>query len=469
MGTITAIVSAYYAEKYMQRRIDNLLPEVDEIIIVCQKGSKEYDIAYSNRAIHNQINGVITPDIPTIYDAWNMAIKQADGDYITNANTDDYIKKGGYRTMAKALDEHPDWGLVYADSEVIEESGTTLGFFKFAEGGYRQLLDQCFIGPMPMWRKRLHDKFGYFDEKMTVAGDYEMWLRLAYNDVKLKKLPGVLGRYTQRVDSLERRNPEVTGMETHIAHDRYYKQPDNGLYGQVVIGMPTTRPIDLEYVISLITTKDFYYIPQKNQPADVARNIIVRKFLEMPEKPGFLLFTDSDATWLGKDAIDRLLERNLPMVCGIFFNKDMPPMATMGPSAGETTDGHHLYSFGKTARAIVDYFDENEIEEEGLHNALVLPKTDKDLFPIDGCGMHFVLIRRDVLEKLKPPYFQYISEAAGEDFYFCQKVRAAGFPMYADLSVYSGHIVGDSTFGVRQFLMFARHSTMAMEDQKWEI
>jgi hypothetical protein len=34
-----------------------------------------------------------------------------------------------------------------------------------------ELLRRCYVGPQPMWRKRLHTRYGYFDESFEVTGD----------------------------------------------------------------------------------------------------------------------------------------------------------------------------------------------------------------------------------------------------------------------------------------------------------
>jgi len=90
-------------------------------------------------------------------------------------------------------------------------------------------------------------------------------------------------------------------------------------------------------------------------------------------------------------------------------------------------------------------------------NDIIFPKRDDDLMKIDGCGMHFTLIRRDVLEALSHPYFILDEKRMGEDFYFCQKVQKAGFDLWFDASVYSGHIMGENyVIGLNEFLAFMR-------------
>lgn len=49
-----------------------------------------------------------------------------------------------------------------------------------------------------------------------------------------------------------------------------------------------------------------------------------------------------------------------------------------------------------------------------------------------------MLIRREVLEAVEPPWFEYGDRS--EDIMFCEKAKAAGFEIYCDLSARLGHI-----------------------------
>lgn len=468
MTKVSAIISAYFGAEFLEGRIKNLQEQdpLPEIVVVCQFGSPEIEIAKKHKVVL-----VPTDDIPTIYKAWNLGIEACHGEYITNANCDDRFSKNGLKELVVALDEHPDYAVAYGNQEIVNKiGGPVVSWFKWSSGGFRELLEGCFLGPMPLWRKNLHDKYGGFDPGFTSAGDYEFWLRLAFNNEKFFKVNKIVGRYLKNDKSLERRDVNRNRFEVMEAKSRYFNNSGEGK-GMVMIGMPTTRQLDIEYVMSLITTREFIWSPQKNQPADFSRNVIVQNFLSDPMKPEFLLFTDSDATWLGKQAVDRLIERDLPVVCGMFFKRDIPPVPTMGPSGGFDERGNQLYHFGKTIEAILARIKKSGLKEDEIHNTIVLPKDETDLFEIEGCGTHFVLIKREVLEKIKPPWFQYTTAGAGEDFYFCRKIREAGFSIHADLSVYTGHIAGDGlVFGLKQFLMFYNHTKeINAKEQIWAV
>lgn len=227
MTKVTALVSAYYAAEYLEGRLENLLAQdlgKDlQIVVVCQHKSLENDIAF-DFMVKNKPGMVIqnTPDIPTVYEAWNIGIRHATGAYLTNANCDDRLYPGALATLAEALDTHPRAAVTYGNvNEVSVLGGETVGTYEWLEGGLAELLTGCFLGPMPMWRKALHDTYGLFDPAYHSAGDYEFWLRLAAHGETFHKVAGFTGAYLNRPESAAHRKPVLSAWETARARSTY--------------------------------------------------------------------------------------------------------------------------------------------------------------------------------------------------------------------------------------------------------
>ena len=217
MAKVSAIISAYYCADFLQARLDNLKGQGCEIVVVAQQDSIE-----SNIASKAKVTLVETRLIPTIYKAWNLGITASSGEYITNANSDDTHYSGMIQHMAKTLDRNPKYALVYSDIDMTKEiGGEPSSIYKNAKYAPRELMNRCFIGPMPMWRKSLHDKYGLFDDNYQVAGDYEFWLRIASKGEKFFYLPKSVGIYVDRPDSAEHRQATRTLWETARAKSNY--------------------------------------------------------------------------------------------------------------------------------------------------------------------------------------------------------------------------------------------------------
>jgi hypothetical protein len=189
---------------------------------------------------------------------------------------------------------------------------------------------------------------------------------------------------------------------------------------------------------------------------DAARNALMLGFLD--SGLDYLLCVDNDCKF-SPQAVLRLLSHNLPMAAGCMYTRSLPPRPTIGHYIGQATDGTHRYRYAEVVRRILHKAAEHGVTDENAENDMVFPARPDDLLEVDGCGFHFVLIRRDVAAALAPPYFQFMgSTTAGEDYYFCRKVKAAGFPIYLDVAVQTGHIDSeDHDYGLKELLYLTRY------------
>ena len=228
---VSAIVSVYNAERFIDGCLEDLENQTladDMEIIVIDSGSQqnEEEIVSSYQDRYDNIRYVKTRQRETVYQAWNRAIAIAKGEYITNANADDRHAPYGLQYMANILDSKPDVALVYADvwmTEVENETYTTFtpsGKYQWQDFDPDALFEKCYIGPQPMWRRRLHKTYGLFDENLTSAGDWEFWLRIAKKE-KFLHIPKLLGLYLYSPESVEHRDPMVSQKERVLIQRRY--------------------------------------------------------------------------------------------------------------------------------------------------------------------------------------------------------------------------------------------------------
>jgi len=233
---VSAIVSTYNSQESIRGCIENLESQTiaDKLeIIVVDSGSQQNEqaVVAELQQKYDNIKYIKTAQRETIYAAWNKAVKAATGKYITNANTDDRRYEDALEIMANALDRDPDGVLVYGDNEIIDaETGAVVGKTTRSDFTMARLLDHCFVGPQPMWRRELHDEFGYFDESFFSAGDYEFWLRIAQK-YEFMYLTMVLGQYQRRSDSIEHSNGGWVGrFETALIKKAYQYASINSIF-----------------------------------------------------------------------------------------------------------------------------------------------------------------------------------------------------------------------------------------------
>lgn len=210
MPQVSALVSAYHAAEFITARLDNLMAQqpTPEIIVICQRGSAEHMTATEYPCRNVKI--IQTEDIPSIYAAWNMGIYAATGDFLTSANTDDIFYPGALAAMVAEL-EKTEADICYSMLHKLRNG--KVEHWDRRVGGVEVLRRWCIIGPMPVWRKSLHTRYGMFDESFSIAGDFEFWLRCVTGGAKMCYIPRPLGLYHSRPDSLEHRDPAAHKAE----------------------------------------------------------------------------------------------------------------------------------------------------------------------------------------------------------------------------------------------------------------
>lgn len=243
---VTAIVSAYDSKDFIVGCLEDLKKQVIregpglEVIVVCEMGSIDHTLASMYVGNFDGLKIITTlpgGDRPTIYQAWNLAIREARGKYLTNANTDDRHDPKAYIIMAAVLEGRPDLDVVYHDSYITWKPNQTFeefktesfgkelvvgrfqdepGIFTWADYDRRTLGHGCFVGPQPMWRASLHQRYGEFQGSMISAGDYEFWLRVAREN-NMFHIHQALGLYCARMEGAELRNPVAAEEEARAA------------------------------------------------------------------------------------------------------------------------------------------------------------------------------------------------------------------------------------------------------------
>lgn len=188
---VTAIVSTYNAERFMQGCLDDLVaqtlfPRMEVIII--DSGSPQNEAAICAPFVQQYPNiHYIRTEREGIYAAWNRGVQMAKGKYLTNANTDDRHSPGALEILVNALEAQPDAVLAYGDQYASATENETFAACEsrasavvtYPEFNVDTLIHRCVTGSQPLWRRQLHEQFGLFNPRITIAGDWDFWLRIA--------------------------------------------------------------------------------------------------------------------------------------------------------------------------------------------------------------------------------------------------------------------------------------------------
>ena len=140
-----------------------------------------------------------------------------------------------------------------------------------------------------------------------------------------------------------------------------------------------------------------------------------------------LMFIDADMTF-PSDALERIIAHNLPIVSGFCRMRKRP----FDPCIYIRTPQHEALSTRKP------------------YVCLHPQPGSRGLMEVDACGGAFLYIRREVLEKIRWPWFMnrecikqvpiIKDDMLGEDLWFCDRATEAGYKIFVDLDMKIGHI-----------------------------
>ena len=247
---VSIITSVFKGDFYIEHFLENIVQQTAfsecELILINANspGNEEPTIQnYLNR--YSNIRYLRLENDPGLYEVWNMGIKLSRGEYITNANLDDRRAPRHIEEHVKALESSPDIDVVCAPlkatrgpNETWEENNAYATWYmgypkKFGLKDFFQseendedkgsVCSQNIPHCMPVWRKKLHQKFGYFDEtNYGASADWEFWLRCASNNTRFMLLDEPLGLYLEDPNSYNRRFEETNQFEQRIIK-KYYE------------------------------------------------------------------------------------------------------------------------------------------------------------------------------------------------------------------------------------------------------
>ena len=225
---VSALVSAYNSSDFLTDCLRDLLAQTlykkgELEIIVIDSGSEEKEDTIVNdfQKYYDRIKFLRTKKRETLYQAWNRGIFIAEGEFITNANTDDSHDEECLEILAYELSRNIEFGLVYGNIRKIIES---------INGKSQESLIKCesqkffpgslFIhypyGAQPMWRKSLHDNVGVFNNEFTAVGDYEFALRLVEAGTRSLYAPEAWGNMRWRQDAISTRDSDAINEKNKL-------------------------------------------------------------------------------------------------------------------------------------------------------------------------------------------------------------------------------------------------------------
>lgn len=185
MPLISIIIPVYNGEKTIQETIESVLQQTfkDFEILLINDGSHDSTLEVINNIKEERLR-VFSYSNAGVSTSRNRGLDLAKGEFIAFLDADDLWTPDKLETQLKALQDNSQAAVAYSWSDWIDESGQFLrsgGHISVNGKVFEQLLVRDFIesGSNPLIRKQALDDVGEFDQSVTPAEDWDMWLRLA--------------------------------------------------------------------------------------------------------------------------------------------------------------------------------------------------------------------------------------------------------------------------------------------------
>jgi hypothetical protein len=226
----SSFCSFYKGEKFIQGYLEDVLKqsifdELEFIFLDCNspENEKKYIIPLTKQ--YSNIKYYKLDSDPGLYSGWNTAIKLCSSDIIGNWNIDDKKSIYGFEPLIKAFEKDESLDIVYGFTYISRIANE-----KYEHNSYEEIYPYLPHSPinlirnnsphcMPLWKKNIHDRLGYFDESYKTAADGDMWLRACVSGAKIKHINHPVGLYyenptgrSSNPDTLQEMINEVMGM-----------------------------------------------------------------------------------------------------------------------------------------------------------------------------------------------------------------------------------------------------------------
>jgi glycosyltransferase involved in cell wall biosynthesis len=200
---VTIVTPSYNQAQYLEATIQSVLaqsyPNIEYIVI--DGGSTDGSVEIIKQYADKLAYWVSEPDQGQT-DAINKGFARANGEVMAWLNSDDTYHPEGVAKAVAYLEQHPEVGLVYGDTDFIDEHGRVMGHFPARQTSHARIRRGYVHIPQQasFWRAELWRQVGPLDPSFYFAMDYDLWVRLSKVS-EIKYVPDVWAYFRLHGDS----------------------------------------------------------------------------------------------------------------------------------------------------------------------------------------------------------------------------------------------------------------------------
>jgi glycosyltransferase involved in cell wall biosynthesis len=239
LDTISVIIPTFNRRNLLKRALSSVLTQtvkLDEVIVIDNGSSDQTDIMVSSsfptiKYLVEKKRGVSA--------ARNRGISFAQSNWIALLDSDDTWKPNKIEKQLQLANQNKDLRLIHTN-EIWYRNGKLLNQMKKHQksGGniFEKSLELCCVSPSSsIIKKDVFNDYGFFDEKLEVCEDYDMWVRItAKEEIGYLSEPMVF-KYGGHEDQLSKKfwgmdRFRIKSLEKNIENNWFSKEQSKAVY-----------------------------------------------------------------------------------------------------------------------------------------------------------------------------------------------------------------------------------------------
>jgi glycosyltransferase involved in cell wall biosynthesis len=276
---VSVLMPVYNGSRYLREAIDSILGQTfsDFELLVVDDGSTDGSPDIVKAYTDPRIQLIALPTNQGLTIAPNQAHKIAKGEYIARMDCDDISLPQRLAKQVKYLDQHPDITVVGAQCIYVDTDGKIFPYQntlrcarEHASIRWTASYECPFIHSSAMYRKQVvWDTLGGYNENISFAEDFELWLRLLSNGYKGSNMDEILVRYRVHPKSVMNSTSNPNKIKSNISLMKPY-------WDKLISGYE----LEKNNVINFFVLLDPTLALMANQSLDILRNEYISTYLD---------------------------------------------------------------------------------------------------------------------------------------------------------------------------------------------
>lgn len=222
---VSVIIPVYNGEKFIDACLDSIQQQTYRPIEIIVVNDGSTDTTALRAEGHGSKPVVVTTLNCHLSSARNTGIRRARGDYIAFCDVDDLWLPEKLEKQVGRLSASPDIGLVFTAVVIIGDSvdkqkkrHAGLLERKFNKGDQHAVLAQKnIIAPSSVvLRRSVLDRTGFFDESLFSCEDWDLWLRIAKNNIRMYRIGLPLTLYRRHGANMSKKIEVMHGSRMRV-------------------------------------------------------------------------------------------------------------------------------------------------------------------------------------------------------------------------------------------------------------